>query len=184
MKKEKSVRQAEMKAAIIRKLKSLIFPVILCAIIFVGIYVVMNYQNVQEKEAIVRINGYEGSSDPIVMENDRLKFTMDPTTTQFSLEVKDSGKVWYSNPPDASNDTLALAAEKTKLQSTLLMSYSVVSGLESQYDNYEYSIKNGIYDIEAGEDYVKINYSIGKVDRDTLSRRFPLPKSLKRLRLR
>ena len=166
MKKEKSVRQAEMKAAIIRKLKSLIFPVILCAIIFVGIYVVMNYQNVQEKEAIVRINGYEGSNEPIVMENDRLKFTMDPTTTQFSLEVKDTGKVWYSNPQDASNDTLALSAEKTKLQSTLLMSYSVVSGLESQYDNYEYSIKNGIYDIEAGADYVKINYSIGKVDRE------------------
>ena len=166
MKKEKSVRQAEIKTAIIRQLKSLIFPAILCAIIVVGIVVVMNYQNVVEKDAIVRINGYEGSDESMVMENDRLKFTMDPTTTQFSLEVKDTGKVWYSNPQDAGNDTLALAAEKTKLQSTLLMSYSVVSGLESQYDNYEYSIKNGIYDIDAGEDYIKVNYSIGKVDRE------------------
>ena len=166
MKKEKSVRQAEIKTAIIRQLKSLIFPAILCAIIVIGIVVVMNYQNTVEKDAIVRINGYEGSDESMVMENDRLKFTMDPTTTQFSLEVKDTGKVWYSNPQDAGNDTLALAAEKTKLQSTLLMSYSVISGLESQYDNYEYSIKNGIYDIEAGEDYIKVNYSIGKVDRE------------------
>lgn len=166
MKKEKSVRQKEFKDAVIKQLKSMIFPLILSAIIFVGIYVVINYQNAVEKEAVVRINGYEGSEDPIVMENDRLKFTMDPTTTQFSLEVKDSGKVWYSNPQDASNDTLALASEKTKLQSTLLMSYSVVSGLESQYDNYEYSIKNGIYDIEQGDDYIKVNYSIGKVDRE------------------
>lgn len=166
MKKEKSVKQKELQDAIIRQLKSLIFPIILCAIIFAGIYVVINYQNTVEKEAIVRINGYEGSEEPIEMENDRLKFTMDPITTQFSLEVKDTGKVWYSNPQDASNDTLALASEKTKLQSTLLMSYSVVSGLESQYDNYEYSIKNGIYDIETGEDYVKVNYSIGKVDRE------------------
>ena len=166
MKKEKSVRQKELKNAVIKQLKSLIFPLILCAIIFVGIFVVINYQNAVEKEAIVRINGYEGSEDPIVMENDRLKFTMDPITTQFSLEVKDTGKVWYSNPQDAANDTLALSSEKTKLQSTLLMSYSVVSGLESQYDNYEYSIKNGIYDIEQGDDYIKVNYSIGKVDRE------------------
>ncbi len=166
MKKEKSVRQAEIKAAVIRQMKSLIVPVILCIIILGGIYFVMHYQNATEKEEIVRINGYEGSDESVVMENDRLKFVMDPITTQFSLEVKDTGKVWYSNPQDAHNDTMALAAEKNKLQSTLLMSYSVVSGLESQYDNYEYSIKNGIYDIETGEDYVKINYSIGKVDRE------------------
>lgn len=166
MRKEKSVRQAEFKAALIRQLKSMIVPVILCGIIVAGIYVVMNYQNAVEKEAIVRINGYEGSDEPVVMENDRLKFVMDPITTQFSLEVKDTGKVWYSNPQDAANDSLALASEKDKLQSTLLMSYSVVSGLESQYDNYQYSIKNGIYDIETGEDYIKVNYSIGKVDRE------------------
>ncbi|MDE7283163.1 MAG: hypothetical protein K2N85_06235, partial [Lachnospiraceae bacterium] len=107
MKKEKSVRQKEFKDAVIKQLKSMIFPLILSAIIFVGIFIVINYQNAVEKEAIVRINGYEGSEDSIVMENDRLKFTMDPTTTQFSLEVKDTGKVWYSNPQDASNDTTA-----------------------------------------------------------------------------
>lgn len=166
MKKEKSVRQAEIKAAVIKQLKSLIVPVILCAIILVGVFVVINYKNVEEKEPVVRINGYEGSEEPVIMENDRLKFVMDPITTQFSLEVKDTGKVWYSNPQDAADDKLALAAEKDKLQATLLMSYSIVSGLESQYDNYQYSIKNGIYDIETGDDYVKVNYSIGKVDRE------------------
>lgn len=166
MKKEKSVRQTERKAAIIKQLKSFIFPAVLCIIILIGVYVVINYQNTREKEAVVQINGYAGSDEPVVMENDRLKFVMDPITTQFSLEVKDTGKVWYSNPQDAHEDVMALAAEKGKLQSTLLMSYSVVSGLESQYDNYEYSIKNGIYDIETGEDYIKVNYSIGKVDRE------------------
>ena len=87
-------------------------------------------------------------------------------TTQFSLEVKDSGKIWYSNPEGGADDPLALTAEKGRLQATMLMSYSVTTGLESKMDNYEYSIKNGIYEIEAGEDYVRVNYSIGNVDRE------------------
>lgn len=166
MKKEKSVRKAEIKAAVLRRLKSLIFPVILCVVILIGVYVVINYQNVEEEEEVIRINGYEGTSEPIVVENDQLKLTMDPTTTQFSLEVKETGKVWYSNPADAAEDPVALTAERGKLQSTLLMSYSVTTGLETQYDNYNYSIKNGIYEIEAGEDYIKVNYSIGNTEKE------------------
>lgn len=166
MKKEKSVRKAEIKAAVLRRLKSLIFPVILCVIILIGVYVVINYQNAEEEEEIIRINGYEGTSEPIVVENDQLKLTMDPATTQFSLEVKETGKVWYSNPADAAEDPVALTAERGKLQSTLLMSYSVTTGLETQYDNYNYSIKNGIYEIEAGEDYIRVNYSIGNTEKE------------------
>lgn len=166
MKKEKSVRKTEIKAAVLKQLKSLIFPVILCAIILGGVYVVINYQNVEEEEEIIRINGYEGTSEPIVVENDQLKLTMDPATTQFSLEVKGTGKVWYSNPADAADDPIALTAERGKLQSTLLMSYSVTTGLETQYDNYNYSIKNGIYEIEAGEDYIRVNYSIGNTEKE------------------
>ena len=46
------------------------------------------------------IYGYEEGKSEYVMENEHLKFVMDPTTTQFSLTEKASGKVWYSNPPD------------------------------------------------------------------------------------
>ena len=166
MKKEKSVRKAEIKAAIVRQLKSLIFPAILCIIILAGVFIVINYQNVEEEEKIIRINGYDGSQDPVVMENDALKMTMDPSTSQFELEVKGTGKVWYSNPQDAANDSFALSAEKGKLQSTLLMSYSVTTGLETLYNNYDYSIANGIYEIEAGDDYIRVNYSIGNTEKE------------------
>ena len=47
-----------------------------------------------------------------IMENDKLLFTLDPVTTQFSIKVKDSGKVWYSNPVDSNKDPLALTKEK------------------------------------------------------------------------
>ena len=94
MKKEKSVRKAEFKAAVIKQLKSLIFPVILCAIIVAGILVVMNYKGAVEEEEIIRLNGYEGSDQTIELESKNLIFRMDPLTTQFSVEVKSAGKVW------------------------------------------------------------------------------------------
>ena len=168
MKKEKSVRRAEWKAAAARRAKSLIVPAILLAVIAAFVFVILNYKNEAEPEEIVKINAYEGSSEPIVMENDQLKFTMDPTTTQFCVEVKETGKVWYSNPEGGADDPIALTSEKGKLMSTLSMSYSVTAGLETQYNNYDYSIKNGIYEIETGEDYVRVNYSVGDTAKEFL----------------
>ncbi len=158
MKKEKS--------KIMNKVKSLIGPIILCAIIVAGILVVINYDDGEEVEETIRVNAYDGSETPVVMENDELKFTLDPTTTQFTLEVKDTGKVWYSNPQDADEDTIALTNEKNKLKSTIAMTYSNTTGLQTLYNNYEYSIEKGIYEIEQGEDYVKVNYSMGDTEKE------------------
>ena len=166
MKKEKSVRKAEMKAAFVGWLKSMIAPVIITVIILVGILVIINFQNAAEPVEIVGLNGYDGTTDPIVMENQELKFTLDPVTTQFTLEVKDTGAVWYSNPLDAATDPMALPAEKGRLQSTLLMTYSTRAGLDTTYDNYNYGVDNGLYEIEQGADYIRVNYSIGNVERE------------------
>ena len=165
MKKEKSVRKAEIKAAVVKQLKSMIFPLILFGIIVAGVLIVINYKNAEEQEEIIRVNAYAGSTDPMVIENDRLKLTLDPTTTHFEVEVKSTGKVWYTNPLDVAEDAVAQTAEKSKLQSTVTMSYSVQTGLETQYNNYDYSIKNGIYDIEKGDDYIRVMYSIGEVEK-------------------
>lgn len=166
MKKEKSVRKAEWKAALIGQLKSLAVPVIITALIAVAIVVIINFQTGTEQEPVVELNGYDGTTDPIVVENDRLKLTMDPATTQFSLEVKDTGKVWYSNPPEAAADPLAVASYKGRLQSTLLLTFSQATGLQTTYDNFSYGIDNQLYEIEQGQDYIKVNYSIGEAERE------------------
>lgn len=162
MKKEKSVRKQEL----IEKLKSLIVPVILCIIILIGVLVIINYQGSGDDEEAIRIHSHDGSETPVIMENEYLKFTMDPMTTQFELEVKSSGKKWYSNPVDADQDTSALSAEKGKLKSTLTMTYSITSGLDTLYNNYDYSIKNGTYEIEASENEVKVVYSLGDIQKE------------------
>lgn len=166
MKKDKTSGKGKIKAAVLKQLKSMIAPLILCLIIVGGIFVVITYQNQEEPTEVIRLNGYEGDGQPIVMENDKLKFEMDSETTQFSVTVKSTGKVWYSNPEGGANDPVAQASEKGRLQSTLAMVWSTKNGVDSEYNNYDYGIKNKLYAIEAGSDYVKVQYSIGDVDRE------------------
>ena len=162
MKKEKSVKKAAWKAALIGKLKGMAVPLIVTAIVAVAIVVIINFQTTTEPTPAIELRGYDGTTSPIVVENDKLKFTMDPATTQFTLEVKETGKVWYSNPPDAASDPQALAAYKGRLQSTLLLTFSGSTGATTTYDNFTYGIPNGLYEIEQGDDYVRVDYSVSR----------------------
>lgn len=165
MKKDKAVRKQELKTALIKKLKSLIGPMIILLIIMAGVLVIAFYQEEVEPEEIVKVNGYDGDGKEIVLENEELKLVMDPKTTQFYLEVKDTGKIWKSNPEGAAQDAKALMVEKEKLQSTMLLTYSTINGVDTLYNNYKYSMVNGIYEIEEGEDFIKVNYSIGDTEK-------------------
>ena len=87
MKKEKSVKTKKsnkVMTSILNLVKRWAFPVILCAIIGVGIFYVVNHKDAVEEEAITEIKGYDGDGQPIVLENDALKLTLDTTTTQSS----------------------------------------------------------------------------------------------------
>lgn len=163
---KRTEKQTERMKAFTDWLKSMIFPVILLLIILGGVFTIINYQNIEAPEEIIEVRAYAGDDKPLTLKNDELELTMDPLTTQFELKVKDSGKVWYSNPNGGAEDALALADEKAKLQSTLLMSYSVTAGLETTFNTYGYSIQNGIYEIEQGDDFIKVNYSLGNVEKE------------------
>lgn len=154
------------KSELVGKLKGLAVPVIITAVVVVAILVIVNFQGTTEQTEGMTVYSYDGSEDTIILENDKLKLTMDPTTTQFTLEVKETGKVWYSNPPDAETDPVAVASYKGRLQSTLIMTYSIATGLQTTYDSYTYGVANGLYTIEQGDDYVKVNYSLGNVEKE------------------
>lgn len=168
MEKQKKVlteRQVERRKAITDTLKSMIFPVVLCAIILAGVFFIINYQEAEVAEEIIQPEAYDGSTDPIVMESDAIKFTMDPETTQFEVLVKSTGKVWKSNPDGAADDSLALSDEKGRLQSPIVMTYNTEAGLETTYDAYKYSVANGIYQITPEKDSVRVDYSFGEVQK-------------------
>ena len=114
--------QVERRKAIKDFLKSLIFPIVVCLII-VGLLVVAkkvtDSKNAEEESILPEF--YTGEETELVLENDKLKFVLDPVTTQFTVEKKSTGKIWYSNPQDADTDAIALTAEKGRLKSTVIM---------------------------------------------------------------
>jgi len=38
--------------------------------------------------------------------------------------------------------------------------------LKTQYNNYKYSVINGLYEIEKGDDFIKVDYSMGNIERE------------------
>lgn len=146
----------------------MVVPVIGLLIVGAFILVIMLYQGREEEPELIEVNAFGGGTETVTLENDALLFEMDPATTQFALTVKETGKVWRSTPEGAEDDTLALADEKDRLASTALITYSNTNGIDAVYSSYGYSVKKGIYDIEAGADYVKVNYSIGDVEKEFL----------------
>ena len=156
----------ERRDAVKKTIKGLIFPVIFTAVVCVCAYFAAHYEKPVAEDEVVVPEAYAGDEEPIILENSNLKFTMDPLSTQFEILVKSSGKVWKSNPDGASSDPQALGKEKNRLQSTLLMTYSVTNGSKTDFDNYSFSIENGIYEIETGDDYVTIDYSLGDVEKE------------------
>ena len=168
MKKNNKAKKNGLGAAFAAKLKSLIGPIILCLIILAGVLVVMLYEVPEEVEEVIQVNGYEGSDDPIELKSKsgKIKFVMDPTTTQFYVEDTRSGMRWDSNPEGAENDVIAQTVERGNLRSTLVLTYSTINGVDTIYNNYTYSMVNQIYDIEATDDAITIHYSIGDTDKE------------------
>ncbi len=165
-KKDKAVKKYKESSAVAGVLKSLIGPVIILAIILVGVLVIMTYQEEEEQEEIVKVESYIGTEEILTMESDRLLFEMDPMTTHFTVTDKETGMIWASNPAGAADDAIAMKIEKEKLRSTVLLTYSTSGGVDTLLNNFAYSMEEQIYDIEQGDDYIKVNYSIGDVQKE------------------
>lgn len=166
MKKDKAVRKAELLTALKKQIKSMIGPIIILLIIIAGILVITLWKDEEEPQEFIKVNAFEGDEQEYILENDTLAFVLDPSTTQFMVKVKETGEVWYSNPQDADEDALALNVDKDKLKSTLLLTYSTINGVDTLYNNYSYSMEKQIYNIEQGEDYIKVNYTIGDMEKE------------------
>lgn len=156
----------ELKQKLIKGLIKLIPSLIICLVIVGAFFYVVNTKAPEESKEAIPPYAYGGGEDTITVDNGQLKLSMDPKTTEFSIEVKDSGKVWYSNPQGAAEDEKALDDQKAYLQSPLIMSYSITQGLETTYNSYAFSAQNGIYEIIPGDNEIRVNYSLGNVEKE------------------
>ncbi len=108
---------------------------------------------------------------PYTLENEYLKFVLDPATTYFTVEDKKSGNIWYSNEPDVENDPSG-GENKNFLMSTVILESTSNTGTVSTYNNYSFCIKQQQYEIESTADSIKVKYTIG-----TPSKTYIIPES-------
>jgi hypothetical protein len=100
-----------------------------------------------------------------ILENDNLKFELDPNTTHFTVTQKATGRVWYSNPQNAANDSIALPKEKNYMDSTLLLTFSTENGVTDTYDSSSFSVQRKFYQVTNNGDSIQVDYIVGDVER-------------------
>lgn len=99
-------------------------------------------------------------------ENEYLILYVNPGTTEIAVHDKRSGAIWYSNPQDREEDTVATGYNKAKLNVQVEISYLDNAGNSLKYDNYTHSVQNGQFVIENVSDGVNIVYTLGEVKSD------------------
>ncbi|QHW31110.1 hypothetical protein GZH47_09750 [Paenibacillus rhizovicinus] len=99
----------------------------------------------------------------LAAQNDRLSLYVNRKTTEVAVKVRDSGDIWYSNPPGRQEDPLAEAFVKGRLGSQLSMNYYTGDGKVGFIDNYNESIARNQFDIQIADGKVTVDYVIGDV---------------------
>lgn len=163
MKKRKLVKRVVVWAVLLLALTAFV--------VFVGIPLFRDPDH--SRDTPVVIYGYDESGEAYALENDALRFELDPATTRFTVTDKKSGQVWYSSPKDAEADPIALPVEKNKLQSSLTMTYSTNAGTKTLFTANEHSVTNGVYEVKREENAVRVNYTFGRI-----SRQFTIPQGI------
>ncbi|MBR5646671.1 MAG: hypothetical protein IKX23_08545 [Treponema sp.] len=132
-------------------------------------YIVIRLVNVSKAvEPDFNYYEFDESKQPqsYVLENNRIKFELDPLTTQFTVLQKNTGHIWYSNNPETQNDPIALPKEKNLMQSPVLLRYSTENGVEEIYDVYMNSVKRNFYTVSKKNNVVSVQYTVGQMDRE------------------
>ena len=132
-------------------------------------YIVIRLINVEKQtETGLEFYSYEKDKMPesFVLENNKIRFELNPRTTQFTVLQKNTGHVWNSNPVDADSDPIALAKEKNNMKAPFILKYSTINGSDDFYDFYSNSVKRNFYSVEKKGNEVIVNYTIGQMERE------------------
>lgn len=164
------------------KLKKKIFIAVLslvlgAALIWVANYLV-RYQFYDAYKAYTKEYGFtydetaegfkpqsESKSDvegmQLVCENDNLKLYTNTATAEVAVFDKRNGKITYSNPQNADEDSVANATHKNYLKSQLVIDYFNSGRTQSTYDSYSMAVANGQVEAQNIENGIRYIYEIG-----------------------
>lgn len=107
----------------------------------------------------------ENKSIEKVAENEFLELSINYNTTEISVKNKKTGEVWNTNPQDIDKDTIANQENKNKLKSQISVQYNTQKGEQNTIDNFTSSISLKQYEINKIASGVRVDYTLGKVQK-------------------
>lgn len=115
----------------------------------------------------------------LVADNSELSLYYSAETTEVAVRDKRQGQIWYSNPPNRSEDAIASGFEKEILSSQLTVLFRDSIGTLDTFTNFTESIANKQFTAESIENGIRITYTIG----DTSIGVDALPRYISKVRL-
>lgn len=115
----------------------------------------------------------------LVADNSELSLYYSAETTEVAVRDKRQGQIWYSNPPNRSEDAIASGFEKEILSSQLTVLFRDSIGTLDTFTNFTESIANKQFTAERIENGIRITYTIG----DTSIGVDALPRYISKVRL-
>jgi hypothetical protein len=145
------------------KRKQLTVIALVGALVFQGLPVpVSAEEEVQQSAEQTFAAGEKALGDmELVAENEYLQMYLDPVETDVAIREKSSGEIWYTNPADSEQDTVATGYYQKLLKSQINLTYINEATQVSTMNNYANSIQDGQFEVTAVDNGVRITYMIG-----------------------
>ncbi|MBR1470207.1 MAG: hypothetical protein IJ600_01035 [Lachnospiraceae bacterium] len=93
--------------------------------------------------------------------SDVLELYTRPADANVAVYDKRSGRITYSNPQDADNDTVANGANKNFLKSQFMLSYYNAEVVSGTWNSWVDSVQKGTFQVESIANGVRYVYTIG-----------------------
>ncbi len=117
------------------------------------------------KTFVPDIKRFAGTEDTFTLETETLSFSLDPSTTHFTVTDKRSGKVWSSTHAAVAGDANTMLNEKERLQSVLTLDYKNNTGKQTTFNTFSKSVANALYALEKTDTEIHVTYTLGDIAR-------------------
>ncbi|NLJ84152.1 MAG: hypothetical protein GX336_04490, partial [Halanaerobiaceae bacterium] len=127
------------------------FWTILLALLFIYGFISIQFMAAE-------LNGYKK-----VTENEYLVLYLNYDTTELAVQVKESGDIWFSNPPGREKgEKVARGSDKDALNAQFSLSYYLPGNRQMFMNNYSDSVQYRQFEVKAIDNGVSIDYVVGQ----------------------
>lgn len=97
----------------------------------------------------------------LAAENGELGLYLNPETAEFAVLVKESGQIWYSNPANLEEDTIASPFEKENLASQLSITFRDTMGKLDTFNSFTQGVSKNQFRLESLDNGFRVVYTLG-----------------------